>query len=70
LDQFALLKSLNARLWPFFLIGALYVSIVILYTSAIIHPSRGKLKLSELMVSLFMLCSYVSIIIEVFLPGK
>jgi 4-hydroxybenzoate polyprenyltransferase len=69
-DQFALLKSLNARLWPFLLIGALYISIAVLYVSALINPSRGKLKFSELMVSLFMLCSYVSIIIEVFLPAE
>jgi 4-hydroxybenzoate polyprenyltransferase len=70
LDQFALLKSLNARLWPFILIGALYVSIVVLYVSALVSPRREKLKFSELMVSLFMLFSYVSIIIEIFLPGK
>jgi 4-hydroxybenzoate polyprenyltransferase len=69
-DQFALLQSINSRLWPFLLIGALYVIIVLLYVSALIRPQREKLKFSELMVSLFMVFSYVSIIIEVFLPGK
>lgn len=70
LDQFALLQSLNARLWPFLLIGVLYIVIALLYVSALIRPHREKLKLSELMVSLFMLFSYASIIIEIFLPRK
>lgn len=70
LDQFALLRSLNARLWPFLLIGALYIVIALLYMWAIIQPRREKLKFSELMVSLFMLFSYVSIIIEIFLPRE
>jgi 4-hydroxybenzoate polyprenyltransferase len=70
LDQFALLRSLNSRLWPFLLIGGLYILITVLYVSALINPRKEKLKLSELTVSLFMLFSYVSIIIEIFLPGE
>lgn len=69
-DQFALLQSLNSRLWPFLLIGTLYVMIAVLYVSALIRPRRETLKFSELMVSLFMLFSYVSIIIEIFLPAE
>jgi 4-hydroxybenzoate polyprenyltransferase len=70
LDQFALLKSINSRLWPFLLIGALYIMIAMLYVSALVSPRREKIKFSELMVSLFMLFSYVSIIIEIFLPAE
>ncbi|OIN56626.1 hypothetical protein [Arsenicibacter rosenii] len=63
--QFYLLALLQAPLFPFGLIGGLYGLTFIVYTQAIRRPAAKKLKTAGLLVSLFMLTSYLSVILVV-----
>ncbi|WP_187261156.1 UbiA family prenyltransferase [Pontibacter beigongshangensis] len=63
--QSYLLWLLQARLWPFVLLGLLYLLTLGLYLFSLRRPQEKTLKLAEVFVSLFMLVSYLSIIVEV-----
>ncbi|HEX8460129.1 MAG TPA: hypothetical protein VF623_01810, partial [Segetibacter sp.] len=63
--QCYLLQQIGSRLWAFVIIALLFLLTSIAYSIAARSKEEKKLRLSELFVSLFMLISYVSIIIEV-----
>lgn len=65
LVQAWLLYIIQSRLWAYVLIVLLYIGTCIVYVTSIRQPPEKKLRLAELFVSLFMLLSYVSIIIEI-----
>ncbi|UYZ59481.1 UbiA prenyltransferase family protein [Hymenobacter latericus] len=65
LVQGYLLNLLATRLWPFALMGVLYLVTVGTYLGSLAKPRTKTLKVAELLVSLFMLTSYVSIIVEI-----
>ncbi|MBG8555644.1 UbiA prenyltransferase family protein [Hymenobacter guriensis] len=65
LTQGVLLQRLEARAWPFWLVAALYAATAAAYGWSLRRPSARTLKLAELLTSLFMLSSYVSIIAEI-----
>lgn len=65
ITQFYLLTLLDTRLWPYYLLGLLYLVTLALYIIAIRKQHEKQLRLAEVFVSLFMLISYVSIIIEI-----
>ena len=64
--QSYLLWLLQARSWPFLLLGILYLATFSIYLFSIRKPREKTLKLAEVFVSLFMLVSYLSIIVEVY----
>lgn len=63
--QFYLLTLLNAAWWSFALIALLFISIVFMYISSLKKPNEVFLRKAELLVSLFMLFSYLTIVIEI-----
>lgn len=63
--QFLLLQMMSSRSWPYITIILLYFLAGLLYFIAIRNPAQKLLRKAELVVSLFMLVSYVSIIIEI-----
>ncbi len=63
--QIYLLNLINARLWAFVLIAIIYFLSIFLYIKNVLKSSEKSLRTAEKFVSLFMLCSYLSIIIEV-----
>lgn len=63
--QFFLLYRIEATSWSFVLIGVLYLIILMYYIFAIRNAVEKKLRIAEILVSLFMLVSYLSIIIEI-----
>lgn len=63
--QFYLLNQINAAWWSFTLIAFLFVSIVFIYVLSLKKNSESFLRKAELLVSLFMLFSYLTIIIEI-----
>lgn len=63
--QVYLLYLLGARTWPYVVLGLLYGVTLFLYGQALRRPDEKQLRRSELFVSLFMLVSYLSLIIEV-----
>jgi 4-hydroxybenzoate polyprenyltransferase len=63
--QFLFLQRIESRSWPFYLIALLYGVIIISYVKAIVGDNEKKLRNSEVLVSLFMLLSYLSVIIEI-----
>lgn len=67
--QCYLLYSIQSRLWAYIIIGLLYIVTCIIYAQMAKHPQEKKLRLAELFVSLFMLISYLSIIIEIHLKS-
>jgi hypothetical protein len=60
-----LLQLLQARLWPFGLMAALFAATLMVYALSWRRPQARTLKVAELLVSLFMLTSYVAIIVEI-----
>jgi 4-hydroxybenzoate polyprenyltransferase len=62
--QYYLLHSILSHLWAYLIIALLYLLTCVLYASLVKHPQEKKLRLAELFVSMFMLISYLSIIIE------
>ena len=62
--QTYLLNLLQAAPWTYYLIGALYLATLCLYIYSIIRPNEKMLRAAEKLVSLFMLASYLSLIIE------
>ena len=65
LVQLYLLSLINARSWAYILIGFIFFLALVFYINNLFRPSEKSLRLAEKLVSLFMLASYVSIIIEV-----
>lgn len=63
--QYYLLRTLNASLMPFVLIGLLYLVTLSIYLLSLSKPREKTLKLAGLLVSLSMLVSYLSIILVV-----
>jgi 4-hydroxybenzoate polyprenyltransferase len=63
--QFYLLRLLQARTWPYVLLSIFYLGTLFLYTVSIRQPDEKRLRMTEVLVSLFMLISYLSIIIEI-----
>lgn len=63
--QALLLSLLGARTWTYAVLGVLYVVTLFFYVQALRRPDEKQLRQSELFVSLFMLVSYLSLIIEV-----
>lgn len=63
--QMYLLNLINARLWTFAVIAIIYFLCIFLYFKNVIKPAEKSLRTAEKFVSLFMLASYLSIIIEV-----
>ncbi|HEX8529607.1 MAG TPA: hypothetical protein VF646_06270 [Cytophagales bacterium] len=64
LEQGYLLYLLGAGWWPYLVVGGLYGLTGGVYGLALARPREKNLKLAELLVSLFMLVSYVSIILH------
>jgi len=62
--QSYLLYTLQAGVVPFLVLGMLYLLTLVVYGLSLSRPREKTLKLAELLVSLFMLVSYVSIIFE------
>ncbi|RAK62926.1 hypothetical protein DLM85_22260 [Hymenobacter edaphi] len=60
-----LLRLLHARSWPFGLMAALFAATAAAYGLSWRRPAARPLKVAELLVSLFMLTSYVAIIVEI-----
>ncbi|MEP6261469.1 MAG: UbiA family prenyltransferase [Gillisia sp.] len=65
LVQLYLLSLIDARSWAYILIGFIFFLALLFYINNLFRPSEKRLRLAEKLVSLFMLASYVSIIIEV-----
>lgn len=65
LVQLYLLLLLQASILPFLLIAILYLGTVAVYLAGIQKPRAKTIKAAEIMVSLFMLVSYLSIILVV-----
>jgi hypothetical protein len=63
--QVYLLNLINARLWAFAVIAIIYFLSIFLYFKNVLKPAEKSLRTAEKLVSLFMLASYLSIIIEV-----
>lgn len=63
--QAVLLRLLAARAWPFALMAGLLAATAAAYALSWRRPAAGPLKVAELLVSLFMLTSYVAIIVEI-----
>lgn len=61
-----LLNLLQAASWAYIVIGFLYLATLALYIVSMRRPEEKKLRTAEKLVSLFMLLSYLSIIIEVY----
>jgi 4-hydroxybenzoate polyprenyltransferase len=60
-----LLLVIAASIWSFLIIGLLYFATIILYLLIINKPQEKQLRVAEILVSLFMLISYLSVIIEI-----
>ncbi|MGL1885151.1 MAG: hypothetical protein OCD76_01455 [Reichenbachiella sp.] len=65
LAQFQLLTLIEAGVWTFALIAILYVVALLIYIKGWITPQQSLFRKAELVVSLFMLFSYVTVIIEI-----
>lgn len=63
--QFYLLTLINAAWWTFLLISLLFIVICFIYFYKVKTPKEKLLRKAELLVSLFMLFSYLTIIIEI-----
>lgn len=65
LIQVFLLDLINARLWAYLTVISIYFFALVLYFRNILKPKEKGIRNAEKLVSLFMLASYISIIIEV-----
>jgi len=65
--QCLLLNAIHAQWWTYSLIIVLFACTLGFYISIINRPSEKKLRSAEILVSLFMLMSYLSVIIQIFL---
>ncbi|MDO7875629.1 hypothetical protein Q5H93_12870 [Hymenobacter sp. ASUV-10] len=60
-----LLRLLGAPAWPYAVLGGLLVLTLGVYGRALRQPEEGWFRRAEVLVSLFMLCSYLSLIFHV-----
>ncbi|MBC8083161.1 MAG: hypothetical protein H7Z21_08120 [Hymenobacter sp.] len=60
--QGVLLRQLQAGVWPFALLALLFALTLLVYLRATARPQEKLLRTAELLVSLFMLSSYLAII--------
>jgi hypothetical protein len=60
-----LLRQLQAGIWPFLVLGSLLLLTLIIYGAALARPREAVFRQAEVLVSLFMLSSYLSIIAHV-----
>ena len=65
--QCRILYSIEAHLLTYIAISLLYLAIVFLYIKVVKRPDEKKIRFAELLVSLFMVISYISVIIEIHL---
>jgi 4-hydroxybenzoate polyprenyltransferase len=63
--QIYLLRLLNSRPWPYYVLGLLFLFTLIIYLLGIKSKKEKQFRTAEIFVSLFMLISYVSIIVEI-----
>lgn len=63
--QFFLLQYIHAQYWAYGLILLLFLSTLLFYTAIVIRPTEKKLRQAEVLVSLFILVSYVSVIVQI-----
>lgn len=63
--QFYMLSMINANWWAFLLIAVLFVAICIIYFLQAKTQKESYLRKAELLVSLFMLFSYLTIIAQI-----
>jgi len=63
--QFVLLHRIHAKFWAYGLIAILFLSTLIFYIRIIAAPSEKMFRKVEVLVSLFMLVSYTSVIIQI-----
>ncbi|AZQ44918.1 UbiA family prenyltransferase [Nonlabens ponticola] len=63
--QYLLLNALAANWYVVALIGIIYLLLLILYITNLRKPDENQLRKGELLVSLFMIASYLSVIIVV-----
>ena len=66
--QCGLLLLLKSGPLPFWLLGGLYLATLAVYGYAFAKPHEKTLKVAELLVSLFMVVSYLSIILVIYIP--
>jgi hypothetical protein len=67
ITQSYLLNQLHASMVPFLVLDLLYLVTLYTYVRNLSEPNEGSLRKAELLVSLFMLVSYLSIILVVLL---
>lgn len=67
--QLIILSEIDARIWTYVIIGLIYLVALLYYLKNIKSPKEKNLRTAEKIVSLFMLASYVSIIIEIHSPN-
>lgn len=60
-----LLRLLGAPVWPYAVLGGLLVLTLGVYRRALVRPQEAWFRRAEVLVSLFMLCSYLSLIFHV-----
>lgn len=65
ITQFFLLNYIRAQYWAYIFIVALFLATLFFYITVIKSPKEKKLRHAEILVSLFMLVSYVSVIIQI-----
>ena len=62
--QWQLLRDVSARSWAFVVLSLSYLVTLVVYLRNLMRPQEKALRKAELGVSLFMLISYISIIVE------
>lgn len=67
--QCRILYTIESNLWTYITICLLYLAIGFLFIKVVKRPDEKKLRLAELLVSLFMVISYISVIIEIHLKS-
>jgi hypothetical protein len=63
--QTLLLRQLHAGWWSFGLLAGLFIGTLLVYLRAAVQPQEKLLRTAELLVSLFMLTSYLAVILEI-----
>lgn len=63
--QSVLLLQLRAGAWPFGLLAVLFTLTLLVYLRAAIRPKEKLLRSAELLVSLFMLTSYIALLVVI-----
>lgn len=63
--QLFILSEIHARIWAYLITGLIYLVALLYYVKNIKSAEEKNLRMAEKIVSLFMLASYVSIIIEI-----